>query len=116
MVLTALMLSTGCASMAAKRPDPVTVPEIIHMSHDGTPAPTIIEDMKRSGTVYRLKPSQLAALHEQGVADSVIDYMQKTYIASVRRNQESQDWSYWNEDDGWWYGGAPWGWPDDDLD
>jgi hypothetical protein len=114
LVLLALFLSSGCASTGFGEPVPVTVPQIIKMSREGTPASAIIEQMRKSGTVYRLQASQLGELHKQGVSDSVINYMQRTYVDAVRLRQEREDWSYWDEQDGWWYGGAPWGWADDD--
>lgn len=93
-------------------PPPVTVPEIIKLSREGVPDYEIIDKMRKSGTVYRLKASQLAELHAQGVPDSVINYMQRTYLQAVRRRQELDDWDSWNNVDGWWYGGPYWGWPD----
>jgi len=116
LLVIALLLLGGCASTEVREPAAVTVPQIIKMSREGTPATAIIERMRRSGTVYRLKASQLDELHQQGVSDSVINYMQRTYLEAVRHRAERQDWSYWNEDDGWWYGGAPWGWSDDERD
>lgn len=110
MIMAALGLG-GCASMF-NTPPPVTVPEIIKLSREGVPDYEIIDKMRKSGTVYRLKASQLAELHAQGVPDSVINYMQRTYLQAVRRRQELDDWDNWNELDGWWYGGPYWGWPD----
>ena len=89
---------------------PVTVPQILLMSKEGVPADEIIEQMRESGTVYRLQASQLAQLKEQGVPDAVIDYMQQTYIDAVRRDQSLEDWDNWTlADDCFWYGG-PWWW------
>lgn len=113
MLLAALLLTSGCATTGFREPDAVTVPQVIELSREGVPASAIIERMKSSGTAYRLKASQLDELHQQGVADSVINYMQHTYLETVRSRQQRQDWRYWNEQDGWWYGGGPWGWPDD---
>jgi hypothetical protein len=90
---------------------PVTVPQIILMSREGVPAEDIIQKMKESGTVYRLKADQLAQLKEEGVPDAVIDYMQQTYIDAVRRDQSLEDWDNWTlADDGFWYGGPWWWW------
>ena len=114
--ILALFVLSGCASLGFNEPPPVTVPQIIKMSREGTPASQIIGRMRDSGTVYRLKASQLDELHQQGVPDSVINYMQDTYVQAVRARQERKDWSYWNQEDGWWYGGEPWGWPDDGAD
>lgn len=97
----------GCATV---EPKVVTVPQIVEMSKAGTPAPDIIRTIRDSRTVYRLSASHLARLREQGVPDAVIDYMQQTYIDSVRRNQELEDWRYWTPyRDGFLYGGPPFG-------
>jgi hypothetical protein len=68
--------------------------------------------MLDSGTVYRLSAGASARLHEQGVADPVIDYMQRTYLNAVRREQRLRDWGYrYLGADGYRYGGRPFGWP-----
>jgi hypothetical protein len=104
-----LFLSVGCASLA---PKPVTVGQIVQMSQEGVPAQEIIDKMRKSQTVYRLKASQLAKLKEEGVAVAVIDYMQQTYLDAVREKQALEDWSHWNLlEDGYWYGGPYWGGP-----
>ncbi len=74
---------------------PVTVNSVVEMSKAGVPASEIIAEMRASHTVYPLKASSLARLREQGVSDEVIDYMQSTYIASARRQQNMEDWHYW---------------------
>lgn len=70
----------------------ITVSEVIQMSKEGVPFETIIEKMRESGAMYRLTASQLAQLHDQGVPDQVIDYMQQTYLSAVRRDQRLEDW------------------------
>ena len=106
------LLLAGCASFQGTR-EPVTVPQIIQMSQDKVPAYEIIERMGKSGTTYRLSAAQLANLRQQGVPDPVINYMQRTYLEAVRREQRLDDWTYWTDVDGWWYGGRPYGWSDD---
>ena len=114
-VLPVLILSSvllgGCASLGRPAPPPVTVPEIQALSHANVPADDIIAKMRQSETVYRLTASQLAQLHEQGVPDKVINYMQQTYLDAVARRQALADWNNWRFQDGWWYGGPYWGWP-----
>ena len=104
----------GCSLLgtSARTPPPVTVPEVIQMSKAGMPAETIIEKMRESGTAYRLTASQLAHLHEKGVPDAVLNYMQRTYLNAVRHDQTLEDWNRWVlAEDGFWYGGWPYGWP-----
>ena len=112
-LLVCLALSVGCATLGSQQTKPpVTVSEVIQMSKEGIPAETIIEKMRDSETVYRLTGSELAKLHDQGVSDQVIDYMQQTYLRAVRRDQRLEDWDYWTlGPDGFWYGGPYYGWP-----
>jgi hypothetical protein len=107
----ALLLTVGgCATLRAERPAPVTVAEVVQMSKAGVPAAQIIQKMRDSGTLYRLKASQLADLRSRGVSDPVINYMQRTYLDAVRRDQAWADWNHWTlNDDGYWYAVAPFG-------
>ncbi len=104
----------GCSLLGqhAKNSPPVTVPAVIQMSKSGVPAETIIAKMRESGTAYRLTAAQIGNLHEQGVADAVLDYMQQTYLNAVRHDQALEDWNRWAwAGDGYWYGGWSYGWP-----
>ena len=112
-LLTAATLSSILAACATvPRPVPVSVPEVIRLSHEGDPPEQIIQRMRDAGMVYRLKASQFAQLHQQGVSDVVLDYMQRTYIEAVRRDQHLQDWNrWWPGPGGYFYGGCfyqPW--------
>jgi hypothetical protein len=102
-------LLCGCQTSSEKRPPAVNVGQIIEMSKGGVPAQDIIRKIHESGTVYRLRASELARLREQGVPDDVIDYMQETHLEATRHEQYFHDWSY--GPDGYWYGGYPFGWP-----
>lgn len=108
---TALVI-TGCFVVHLGRTDQrVTVADVVRMSQARVPADQITTRMRRSGTVYRLTASQLVHLHDEGVPDAVIDYMQRTYLRAVRRNQFLADESRWSlEPDGYVYGGLPYGW------
>lgn len=110
--LLAIGLS-ACSGINFNPPPPVTVSEIVAMSRAGEPDKAIIERIRDSGTVYRLSASQLADLRQRGVSNQVIDYMQQTYLRSVRDNQRLQDETNWTPfDDGYIYGGYPFGWDD----
>ena len=100
--LTSVTLLSGCATFGFKTPEPVTVGQVIQMSKDDVPPETIVKKMRDSGTVYRFTAAQLAELHDLGVADQVLDYMQQTYIDAERREQSRVDW-----DTGYTWG--PWG-------
>ncbi len=110
MLAVVLLLIAGCSTLGlgAPKPNLVTVAKVRDMSKAGVPAETIIEKMRDSGTVYRLTAAQLARLHDEGVPDKVINYMQQTYLSAVRQNQARMDQNYWAfEGDGHWYGGIP---------
>ncbi len=95
--LTCVTLLSGCAALGFKQPEPVTVEQVI-VSKEGVPAEAIAKKMRDSETVYRLTAAQLAQLHDVGVADPVLDYMQRTYIEEERREQSRQDrgdWDMW---------------------
>jgi hypothetical protein len=94
--LTCVTLLSGCAALGFKQPEPVTVGQVIEMSKEGMPAEAIVEKMRDSETVYRLTAAQLAELHDVGIADQVLDYMQRTYIEAERREQSRDDWGEWN--------------------
>ena len=105
----------GCAATGtgATKPSPVTVVAIKEMIATGVSPDTILQKMRDSGTVYRLSAAELARLHDDGVADEIINYMQDTYLNAVRQNQALADQRYWFlESDGYWYGGWPYGWPE----
>jgi hypothetical protein len=93
-LLTCITLLSGCAILGPSKP-PVTVGEVIQMSKEGVPAQTIVQRMRDSGTVYRLTAAQLAELHDLGVADQVVNYMQRSYIEAERREQSRDDWGEW---------------------
>lgn len=95
------------------QPEAVTVPQAIQMSQSGVADEEIIQQMKASGTVYRLQASQFAELKNNGVPDAVLNYMQQTYLDAVKRDAAYREWSYWHQSGEYWYGGAPYDWPYD---
>ena len=94
-LLTCITLLSGCAILAPSKPA-VTVGEVIQMSKEGVPAQTIVQRMRDSETVYRLTAAQLAELHDLGVADPVLNYMQRSFIEAERSAQMREDWGEWN--------------------
>jgi hypothetical protein len=105
-------LFQGCAVNNSIETKPVTLPDIVQMSKDKVPSKQIINEIKKSHTAYTLKASEYAKLQQQGVADSVVNYMQKTHIDLIRRNQQMQNSYYWSPwYGGYWNGGLGWGWP-----
>jgi hypothetical protein len=81
------------------------------MSKDGLSSKDIINEINQSHTAYNLKADQLVKLHEEGVQDSVINYMEETKIDLVQQNQRYAVSSNWWPYDGFFYGGFGWGGP-----
>jgi hypothetical protein len=112
LVFIGMLSVAGCSSEAVRPAPPLSISSIVQQSQAGVPAKSIIQQIADSGSVYRLSASQLANLRDKGVPDAVIDYMQRTYIHAVRRNQSLIDHNYWAYGpEGYWYDGYPYGWP-----
>ena len=81
-LLTGLVILAGCAGMD-RRPPP-SLDQVVELSKAGTPPEEIIRELQETRAVYPLTGSQIAKLHEQGVPDTVLDYMQNVYMDRVR--------------------------------
>jgi hypothetical protein len=89
---------------------PVTLPDIVQMSNDSLSSKYIINEIRKSHTAYTLKASEYTKLQQQGVSDSVVNFMLKTHINLIRKNYQMMDSYYWYPGyPGYWYGGF--GWP-----
>jgi hypothetical protein len=102
-ILIGLTVLSGCATFGFKTPEPVTVGEVIQMSKDNVPPETIVKKMRDSESVYPLTAAQLAELHDMGVSDPVLNYMQQTYIDAQRQQQSLDD-----RDSGYMWGPGFW--------
>jgi hypothetical protein len=80
--LACVALFAGCTSMQ-RRPPP-SLEQVVEMSQAGKPAVEIIQELQETRAVYPLTGSQIAALHDQGVPDTVLDYLQNVYAESIR--------------------------------
>ena len=111
----ALLALPGCATTGAytapPRPPPVRVGAIVEWSKADVPTATIIRRIRRSGTVYHVNVGEMITLHNKGVANIVLDYMQATYLDAVSRNRARMDLRRWHRyNDGYYYGGVGYGW------
>ena len=84
-VIFSTLVVGACATVQG--PPPPTPDEIVALARSGAPAQEIIRRIQESGAVYPLSASQLARLRVQGVPDEVIDYMNRTYLDEVRREE-----------------------------
>ena len=80
--LLCLALLAGCAG-SPRRPPP-TLEQVVEMSQAGKPAEEIVRELQDTRAVYPLTGSQIARLHDQGVPDAVLDYLQNAYAESIR--------------------------------
>ncbi len=106
------MFLQSCAVYNPENLAIVPVSDIVRMSKDGVTSKAIINQMRESHSVYMLPADQLAKLKSEGVQDSVINYMQKTHLNAVRREQRMED--YYNGYPGMYgypYYGYGFGWP-----
>ena len=94
----ALLLSTAllCACAAFDAPKQLTGAEIVGLAQSGRTSDQIIDEIKRTNTVLPLQASDIVTLHDSGVPNDVLDYLQRAQIDEIRwRDRYSQ---------GYWYG------------
>ncbi len=86
-LVAAVIAASGCASLQ-RRPPP-TLEQIVQMSKNGISSDEIIKELKETRAVYPLTGAQIAQLHEDGVADPVLDHLQQAYVNAVRWQERS---------------------------
>ncbi|MFY9152971.1 MAG: hypothetical protein WAO52_13210 [Prolixibacteraceae bacterium] len=107
-----ILFLSGCAVTNEVAVSPVTVPDIIRMSKDSMSSKDIIHEIRKSHTAYTLKANEYTKLQQEGVSDSVVNFMQKTHLNLVRQEQQMQDSYYWYPGySNWWFGYPAYGWP-----
>lgn len=92
----------GCATIGLQ-PKSITPIEVVEMVKSAQSADAIIQKLKDSRTVYQLSAAELVSLHEQGVPNAVLDYMQGTYLNAVRA-EESRRAFFYRPPSPFWYG------------
>ena len=90
--LALCLLLSGCATL--DQPPPLSGAEIVEHARSGKTAPEIIAELQRTGTVLALGASDIVSLHEAGVPNEVLDYLQAVQIDAL----------LWQERSRWWYG------------
>jgi hypothetical protein len=102
-----LLLLQGCAVYNPNYASTVPVSDIVKESRAGVPSKDIIRELRRTHSVYTLNANELARLKEEGVQDSVINYMEQTHLNAIRQEQRMEDYYYGYPGYGW---GPGWGW------
>ena len=105
LILAVLLLAAGCATVSVP---PMTATDVMAMAKQGKSAEEIIAELKRTGTVLPLRASDYVALHEAGVPDQVLDYLQLAQIEDIRWRERQLYWygPYYDRYFGWgpWHG------------
>jgi hypothetical protein len=97
-----LLFFAGCATVPA--PAPLSPADVVALSKDGKSPKEIIAELQRTNTVMPLRASDYVALHNEGVADEVINYLQLAQIEDARWRERNLYWG-WGYGPGWGYGG-----------
>ncbi|MCG3148089.1 MAG: hypothetical protein PCFJNLEI_01531 [Verrucomicrobiae bacterium] len=98
------LLLVGCATTGS-RPQPLTQAGIIALAQAGTADAEIIQQIDETRSIYRLGAADVIRLRQEGVSETVVNYMLDTYVryaVAVQRRQDAfeYDWHYrW----GYWY-------------
>jgi hypothetical protein len=114
MILAVVMIVQSCVvynPYSQINQQQVPVSDIVQMSKDGLSSIDIISQIRQSRSVYGLNAGELAKLRDEGVSDSVINYMEKTHFDAVSQNRQMYN-PYYGWDYGYgYYGGLGFGWP-----
>jgi hypothetical protein len=98
-------LAGGCATVEG--PKPLNGAEIVALAKGGRTPQQIIDELKRTDTVLPLQASDIVALHEAGVPNEVLDYLQAAQINDIRwRDRNSSFYWYGTLNRG--FGPCPW--------
>jgi len=93
-VLLCALLAASCAALEP-RPNPLTADDVIARAKNGVSAKEIIDELRRTDTVIPLSTAEIVRLHEAGVPDEVLDYLQYAQIQEIRWRDRLS---------GYWYG------------
>jgi hypothetical protein len=86
LAFSVILLCAGCASVTVPS---MSAADVVAMSREGKPPTEIIAELKRTNTVLELRASDYVALHEEGVAKEVLDYLQLAQMEEIRWRERS---------------------------
>jgi len=76
------LLLAGCATMDGSKQ--LTGADVVALAQEGRTASQIIAELQRTNTVLILQASDFVRLHDAGVPDEVLNYMQVAQIEELR--------------------------------
>jgi hypothetical protein len=100
-----LALIAGCATVDP--PKPLSGADVVALAKDGKTPQQIIDELKRTDTVIPLQASDIVALHESGVPNEVLDYLQRAQIEEMRWRDRNAPF-YWYGTLNRGFGPCPW--------
>jgi hypothetical protein len=93
----------GCATAPSDwAPKMYSASEIVDISKGASPA-SVIQKLRDGRAAYAFTASEFVDLSKQGVANEVLDYLQQTQLAQLRREEQFYAQSWVNH--GYWMGG-----------
>ena len=90
----------GCATRDL--PPPLTGADVVGLVRAGKTAPEIIAELQRTETVLPLAATDIVNLHEAGVPDEVLDYLQRVQIDALLWQERSSSMWYGYGGFGYW--------------
>ena len=103
-----LLLLGGCATLE-KHPNPLGADDIVALARSGANAKQIIDEIFRTDTLISLNAAEVVRLHDAGVPDEVLDYLQARQLEELRWRDRAFG-SYWYGP-GFYRGFGPCPWP-----
>ena len=88
-----LLTLAGCATLE-KHPNPLTADDLVARAKSGVSAKAIIDEIFYTDTLIALNAAETVRLHDAGVPDEVLDYLQQRQLEELRWRDRS--FNYWN--------------------
>jgi hypothetical protein len=84
--LAAVVLASSlcCRAWAVETPTQPTLDEVARLSQAGVPFEQIVAELRAHRANFAVTASDLLRLHDQGVPDAVLDYIQDAYAARTK--------------------------------
>src|SRR5260221_14126997 len=78
-----LLTLAGCATLE-KHPNPLTAEDLVARAKSGATAKAIIDEIFYTDTLIALNAAEIVRLHDAGVPDEVLDYLQTRQLEELR--------------------------------
>ena len=88
-----LLFVAGCTTLEP-HPHPLSADDVIARAKNGVSSKAIIDEMFRTNTVIPVSAAEIVRLHQAGVPNEVLDYLQYAQLQEIR----------WRDQSNYWYG------------